>query len=86
MILFQVKLENSGDLVFENQNLDKFLSDVKFLPKPYVVLHEKPYTYAACHFVELYQNCVTLVRCFSYFHDQDHVHIPPHMLHFYTGS
>ena len=53
----------------------KFLNDDKFLPEPCVILHEKPYTYATCHFIEFCQILWPLVRYLLCFDDQVHVHI-----------
>jgi hypothetical protein len=35
---------------------------------------KNPYTYVTCYFIKLCQIVVTLVRCFSYPLDQDHIH------------
>ena len=45
----------SGVFVFEKIQKGKFLSDKQVLPEPYVIHHEKPYTYAACHSIEFCQ-------------------------------
>ena len=37
--------------VFKNLKEGKFLNDDNFLPEPYVIHNEKPYTYVTHHFI-----------------------------------